>query len=85
MNKTVKKVFLLIGLLVLIFLIWQLVFNKGGIVRTVYKAMADGINDQWRKVAGGDHNLLPEWGDNNADDKTNGKGFEMKTDPNGAA
>lgn len=85
MNKTVKKVFLLIGLLVLIFLIWQLVFNKGGIVRTVYNAMVDGVNGQWHKVAGNKSNLLPKWGDNNAVDDTNGKGFEMNTGANGAA
>lgn len=85
MNKTVKKVFLLIGLLVLIFLIWQLVFNKGGIVRTVYDAMVDGINDQWHKVAGSERNLLPKWGKDNAVDETNGKGFEMNTGANGVA
>lgn len=79
MNKTVKKVFLLIGLLVLIFLIWQLVFNDGGIVKTVYNAMANGINGQWHKVAGSTSNLLPVWG---SDRNANGTGFEMDTTKN---
>lgn len=79
MNKTVKKVFLLIGTLVLIFLIWQLVFNKGGIVRTVYNAMADGINGQWAKVAGQNKKILPTWDDSEADDGANGKGFDIDT------
>ena len=47
------KVFLLIGTLVLIFLIWQLVFNDGGIVKTIYNSFANGVNKQWEKVAGG--------------------------------
>lgn len=79
MNKTVKKVFLLIGLLVLIFLIWQIVFNDGGIVKTVYNAMASGINGQWAKVAGNGKKLVPEWNDTNATQDANGKGFTMKT------
>lgn len=79
MNKTVKKVFLLIGTLVLIFLIWQLVFNEGGIVKTVYNAMANGINGQWAKVAGKGEKILPTWKDSSADDGANGKGFDIDT------
>lgn len=52
MNKTVKKVFMLIGLLVVIFIAWQLVFNDGGILKTGYNAIVKGINGQWAKVAG---------------------------------
>lgn len=79
MNKTVKKVFMLIGLLVLIFLIWQLVFNDGGIVKTAYNALAEGINGQWDKVAGNSSKLLPTWGESDATDDVNGKGFEIDT------
>lgn len=83
MNKTVKKVFLLIGLLVLIFLIWQIVFNDGGIVKTVYNAMAGGINGQWAKVAGDGKKLVPEWGDTSANKNADGKGFTMDTKGDG--
>lgn len=79
MNKTVKKVFLLIGLLVLIFLIWQLVFNKGGIIKTGYNAIATGINKQWAKVAGTGQKILPLWDETNAKSDANGKGFDMNT------
>ena len=79
MNKTVKKVFLLIGLLVLIFLIWQLVFNKGGIIKTGYNAIATGINKQWAKVAGSGQKILPLWDETNAIKDANGKGFDMNT------
>lgn len=77
MNKTVKTVFLLIGLLVLIFLIWQLFFNDNGILVTGYNALADGINGQWEKVAGQGKELLPNWGDTSAD--SNGTGFDIDT------
>ena len=74
MNKTVKTVFVLIGLLVLIFLIWQLFFNDNGILVTGYNAMANGINGQWAKVAGAGQTILPLW---NA--QSNGQGFNIDT------
>lgn len=75
MNKTVKTVFLLIGTIVLIFIIWQLVFNDGGIVRQLYNAFVDGVNGQWHKVAGDNSDLLPGWGTT----AKNGKGFDIDT------
>lgn len=78
MSKTVRKVFLIIGTLVLIFLIWQLVFNKGGILRTAYNSMANGINGQWAKVAGTGQTILPLWTDSQTDDGTS-KGFSINT------
>ena len=78
MNKTVKTVFLLIGTLVLIFLIWQLVFNDGGVVKTVYNSFANGLNNQWAKVAGSGQKIVPLWQSSTADD--NGTGFEIDTD-----
>lgn len=78
MNKTVKKVFMLIGLLVLIFLIWQLVFNDGGIVKTAYNALATGINGQWEKVSGSKE-LIPEWDNSDAEQNANGQGFQIET------
>ena len=79
MNKTVKKVFMLIGLLVVIFLAWQLVFNKGGILKTAYNALANGINDQFKKVAGENNKLLPLWDDSDANKDANGQGFNIDT------
>lgn len=79
MNKTVIKVFVIIGIIVGIFLIWQLVFNKGGIIKVGYDAMADGINGQWAKVAGNGKTILPKWDQSNADKNANGQGFDIKT------
>lgn len=77
MSKTVRKVFLVIGTLVLVFIVWQLVFNDGGILRTMYNGIAEGINNQYKKVAGKDATLLPEWTDDKAD--SNGTGFDIDT------
>lgn len=77
MNKTVKKVFMLIGLLVLIFIAWQLIFNDNGIVVTMYNVVANGINDQWEKVSG-KHDLLPVWTPGKQA-TTNGQGFNIDT------
>lgn len=77
MNSTVKKVFMLIGLLVLIFIAWQLIFGDGGIIKVGYNALAKGINGQWAKVAGSGQTILPLWDDSGAVD--NGKGFDIDT------
>ena len=76
MKKTVFKVFGVIAVLVAIFLIWQLVFNDGGIVRTAWNALANGINGQWEKVAGDGHTLLPIWDDAVTGDDSDG-GFDI--------
>lgn len=82
MNKTVKKVFMLIAVLVIIFLAWQLVFNEGGILKTGYNSIANGINRQWAKVAGSGQTLVALWGDSNAAD--NGTGFDINTEVGGS-
>lgn len=79
MNKVVKKVFGLIAILVLIFLIWQIFFNKNGILHTAYNALANGVNGQFAKVAGDGQKLLPLWENSDADADTNGQGFNIDT------
>lgn len=64
MNGTVKKVFMLIGVLVGALLAWQLVFNDGGILKTGYNTLANGVNKQYEKVAGSGTKLVPTWGSN---------------------
>lgn len=60
MNKNVKKVFLLIATLVVIFLGWQMVFKDGGIIQTGYNAVVGIVNDKWEQVSGNSE-LIPEW------------------------
>lgn len=79
MSKTVRKVFLIIGTLVLVFIIWQLVFNDGGIIKTMYNGLANGINGQWEKVAGKGKTILPIWGEGDNHTETNGEGFNINT------
>lgn len=79
MNKTVMKVFILIAILVGIFIAWQLVFNEGGILRTGYNSLANGINSQWVKVAGSGQTILAMWTTSTA--SNNGAGFEIDTTP----
>lgn len=78
MSKTVKKVFLLIATLVAIFIAWQLVFNDGGILRTAYNALANGINGQFAKVAGDNQKIIPVW-QSGKEAETNGQGFSIDT------
>ena len=60
----IKKVFLVIGVLVLAFLIWQLVFNDGGVLITGWNAVADTVNGVWQKITGNSTStIVPEWGD----------------------
>lgn len=85
MNKTVKKVFMLLALLVGIFLAWQLIFNDGGILQSVYNSVASGINTQYERVAGQGKTLIPYWGTNNQGNAgtiqnadNNGQGFDIE-------
>lgn len=64
MNKSVLSVFLVVGALVLAFLLWQLVFTDGGVMRTSYNAVARFVNTQYAKTAAGAE-LLPEWSTSN--------------------
>lgn len=57
----IKKVFLIIGVLVLAFLIWQLVFSDGGVLISAWNAIADTINGVWQKITGGSSKIVPEW------------------------
>lgn len=60
--STIWKVFLVVGTLVVIFLVWQLVFNHGGILETSYNAVAGVINNTWQSISGGTSPLIPLWG-----------------------
>lgn len=74
-TKMIRTVVLILGTLVACFLGWQIVFNDGGIVKTGYNAMANGINTQWEKVAGDGSTLVPLWDATGAD--TGGSGFDI--------
>lgn len=62
MNKTIKKVFMIIGILVLAFLIWDIFFRDNGVVQTFFNAIITVINNGWKDITGGDTNILPTWG-----------------------
>lgn len=59
MSKTVKKVFLVIGVLVLCLVIWVFVFGNG--IRGIYTAVKTPIDNAWKAVTGSNDNLLPDW------------------------
>lgn len=75
MTKTVKKVFLIIGALVLCLLVWAVFFTDDGILVTAYNGIAKGINGVWENISGNNDPLIPEWNvesNSNANDaKTN--------------
>lgn len=70
--KSIAKVFLVIGTLVLVFLVWALFFNDGGILQTSYNSLAGSVNGVWQKLTGDPSGkLLPTWSDAGVD--TEGK------------
>ena len=69
MSKTVKKVFIVIGALVLCLLVWSLFFTDDGILVTAYNGIAKGVNGVWQNIAGDNaKDLIPEW---NVDSNSN--------------
>jgi len=81
MSKTVKTVFGLLATIVAVFLIWQLVFNDGGILKTGYNSIANGVNKQYAKIAGTGETLMPLWDATGAE--TNGGAFDIDTSASG--
>lgn len=66
--KKIGNVFVIIGILVLVFIIWDIVFNENGIIRTVYDAVTNPVNRTWQSITGDPNaRLLPDWGDTGAD------------------
>lgn len=58
MNKTVRKVFLVIGVLVLCLVVWVFVFGSG--IKGIYNAVKAPIDGAWKAITGQD-TLLPDW------------------------
>ena len=61
MNKTIVKVFVILGILVLALLIWAFVFGNG--LSSIFNAIIEPINNIYRAMTGGkaDASLIPEW------------------------
>lgn len=79
--KNITKVFIVIGLLVLAFLIWALVFNDGGVLQSGYNGIAGAVNNTWATVTGSNNaEIMPSWNDANVKTEGNlnnagGQGF----------
>lgn len=59
MSKTIKTVFVLIGVLVLCLVVWAVFF--GNTLGTAWNAVAGAINTAWNAVVGGDEDIAGEW------------------------
>ena len=62
MKKSTWKVFSMVMLLVAVFVLWQLMFKDGGVIRGLYNGVVGFLNDQWKDLTGASDNLLPPWG-----------------------
>lgn len=66
MNKTIVKVFVILGILVLALLVWAFVFGNG--LSTIFNAVIDPINNIYWAITGNTkhtQSLIPQWGSNN--------------------
>lgn len=63
MDKMIRDVFLILGVLVFIFIAWQLVFAKNdGILVTTYNSIANTINKTWSSSNGATKDsIMPTW------------------------
>lgn len=61
MNKTIVKVFVILGILVLALLVWAFVFGNG--LETIFNAIIEPINNIYRAMTGGEatDSLIPKW------------------------
>lgn len=60
MNKTIVKVFIILGILVLALLIWAFVFGNG--LETIFNAVIAPINGIYQAMTGNTgSSLIPAW------------------------
>lgn len=80
MSKTVKKVFIIIGVLVLCLIIWTVVFNENGLMVTAYNAMADAVNGAFSSIAGDGKQLMKPWDETDAKNDNGNAADSAKSD-----
>lgn len=59
--KPITKVFLIIGVLLLCFLVWSLVFEDGGVLALAWNAIANEVNGMYQDITGSNNELMPLW------------------------
>lgn len=60
MNKTIVKVFIILGILVLALLVWAFVFGNG--LQSIFNAIIAPINGIYQAMTGNSaSSLIPEW------------------------
>lgn len=59
MNKTIVKVFVIIGILLIALLVWAFVFGDG--LATIFNAVIDPINGIYQSMTGSSGYLIPRW------------------------
>ena len=64
-NNTITKVFLVVGVMVGIFIAWQLLWANNGVLKTAYNGAAEYINDNYATTHGDGSTLLPTYDDSN--------------------
>ena len=63
MNDAIREVFTIVGVLVAVFLLWQVVFTKGGVFNTAYNAVAGAMNQTYQESRGINSEVLPIYED----------------------
>ena len=60
MNKTIVKVFIILGILVLALLVWAFVFGNG--LQSIFNAIIAPINGIYQAMTGqNSQSLIPKW------------------------
>ena len=73
--KPIAKVFLVIGTLLFALLIWSLVFQDGGVLRTAWNGLVTPINTAYQQITASPDVLIPVWGTSD-DMEAEGMDFE---------
>lgn len=59
MKKTIRNVFLIIGVLVLCLLIWAVFFNNS--LEAAWNSVRQPINNAWNAIVGGGDDVIQDW------------------------
>lgn len=59
MKKTIRNVFLVIGVLVLCLMIWAIFFNNS--LEAAWNSIRQPINNAWNSIVGGGEDVVQDW------------------------
>jgi hypothetical protein len=74
MKKWIGKIAIVLGALLLVFMIWDMIFNEAGVLSNVWDGFAGWVNGMVSDFTGEDTEFIPLWNIDNSNDVAEARG-----------